>query len=56
MGMLTEEVDFVVPNVRDHHAHELHNYFTIERKRGYGLSRNPLDLLVGHAGFEPTTS
>jgi integrase len=25
-------------------------------KRGYGLSRNPLNLLVGHVGFEPTTS
>ncbi len=27
-----------------------------ELKRGYGLSRNPAISLVGHAGFEPTTS
>ena len=25
-------------------------------KRGYGANRNPLILLVGHEGFEPSTS
>jgi len=28
----------------------------LEEKRGCGFHRNPLDFLVGHVGFEPTTS
>ena len=39
-----------------HSRSQLHNYFTIESKRGYGVCRNPLVFLVGHVGFEPTTS
>jgi len=29
----------------------VHNYFTIQRKRGCGFHRNPLILVVGHEGF-----
>jgi endonuclease/exonuclease/phosphatase family metal-dependent hydrolase len=39
-----------------HSKGQLHNHFTIERKRGHGFHRNPLNSLVGHVGFEPTTS
>ena len=35
---------------------QLHNYCTISRERGYDSRRNPLNSLVGHVGFEPTTS
>jgi len=49
-GIIKEvQIKFIPPG-------QLHNYFTIERKRGYGLRRNPLVFLVAHEGFEPSTS
>jgi hypothetical protein len=40
-----------------HSSSQLHNLFISRRKRkGCGFHRNPLILLVGHVGFEPTTS
>ena len=49
-------VDLAVHNIGGHSSNEHHNYFAIQRKRGYGIRRNPLVILVGRVGFEPTTS
>ena len=54
--IITGGVDLAVYNVGGHSANELHNYFTIEWKRGYGVRRNPLNYLARPEGFEPPTA
>ena len=44
-----KDLDLIFQNTAEQHGSK-------QQKRGYGKNHNPLILLVGGVGFEPTTS